>query len=132
MTLADQAADFLAVRTWDATARQWVPRPAGAPVAFSPAPTTPPAVLFSGFYAPKVADLMGQLQAAGQSVDEAAGEVWARLAKQGWTPSELAVALGPYVDASGLLVLEARHEGLQNWGPLVSVDAINEHKEIAP
>ena len=116
--LADQAEDFLAARTWDATTRCWVHRPAGAPVLEAPAPTSTPAELFARAYRDEEAAIFGRLVDAGMHRDEAAAERWRARAGEGWSREEIAGVLGPLVDARLLRELAVRFEGLQAWGPI--------------
>lgn len=115
----DQADTFLEARTWDADARRWVPRPAGAPVLEAPAPTTTPAELFARAYRDEERRELAALLEAGMLRDEAAAERWRARAGEGWSREEIAAVLGPLVDARLLRELAVRFEGMQAWGPLV-------------
>lgn len=117
--LADQAEDFLAARTWDATARRWIARPAGAPVVLeAPATTSTPAELFARAYRDEEARELAALLEAGIMRDEAASQRWLARAAEGWTRDEIAAVLVGLVDGRLLRELAARFEGLQAWGPI--------------
>ena len=101
MTLADQAADFLAARTWDARTRQWVPRPVDAPVAFITPVTTTPAVLFAAAYRDEEAQAWGDIAPPRRPVPEARrnvmgaiwkGEAWAQSTEGERWPSPASTA----------------------------------------
>ena len=114
----DQADTFLEANTWDADARRWVPRPAGAPVVLTAPSTTTPADLFSRAYRDEERRELAALLEAGMHRDEAAAERWRARADEGWTPGEIAGVLGPLVDVRLLRELAVRFEGLQEWGAI--------------
>lgn len=116
--LTDQAEDFLAARTWDATTRRWIARPAGAPVRQAPAPTSTPAELFARAYRDEEAAIFGRLLDAGMMRDEAAAERWQARAAEGWTREEIAAVMREHVDAMTIRALAVRFEALQAWGPI--------------
>ena len=80
--------------------------------------TLTPAECFARSYAGKVNALYRSIQREGVTEDDQVSELWSRLARMGWTPGELRAAVSAYAGTDALDALEARHEGLQDWGDI--------------